>query len=100
MWRVCGLLDKGGASGAGAARPACKLLATLSAHTKGVYTLALSPDGKTLFSGGEDSDIMVWAVDGSAGTGRLLRSLEEVRAQGRGRLRLHVMVHDSQALYA
>lgn len=77
MWRVCGLL--GDRSNGSDAYPTCKLVTALSAHTKGVYTLALSPDGKTLFSGGEDRDIMVWSVDGSAGTGRLIRSLEEVR---------------------
>jgi len=76
MWRACGLLDT--ASGGAGARPSCRLLMALTAHTKGVYTLALSPDGKTLFSGGEDSDILVWSVDGSAGTGQLIRSLEEV----------------------
>ena len=48
MWRVCGLLpdvahspvsEERSCSG-GAPPPPCSLLATLSGHTKGTYTLA------------------------------------------------------------
>lgn len=37
---------------------------------------SLNNEGNLLYSGGEDKSIVVWAVDGAAGTGKLLNSLE------------------------
>jgi WD40 repeat protein len=37
-----------------------KLLATLSGHTKGTFTLAFSPDGQWLVSGGGDHRVKLW----------------------------------------
>ena len=39
-----------------------KLRTTLQAHTDGVISLAFSPDGKTLASGGADNFIKSWDV--------------------------------------
>src|SRR5580658_1688262 len=35
-------------------------IATLTGHTKEVWSLAFSPDGSTLVSGGEDAQLIVW----------------------------------------
>ena len=35
---------------------------TLKGHTKAVYTVAYSPDGKLLASGNEDNTIKLWDV--------------------------------------
>lgn len=72
MWRVCGLR-----SDETPLPSPCKLLGALTAHTMGVYTITLSPDGKLLYSGGEDKSILIWSVNGEAGTGHLLRSLDD-----------------------
>jgi hypothetical protein len=37
-----------------------KLVATLKGHTKGVWCLAWTPDGKTLISGSDDHSIRTW----------------------------------------
>ena len=42
--------------------------ATLEGHTSSVSSLAFSPDGKTLASGGNDNIIYLWSV--SAGKRR------------------------------
>ena len=49
-----------------------KLLHTLAGHSNVVSSVAFSPDGKTLLSGGNDKAIKVWDLD----TGKLLRTLE------------------------
>ena len=73
MWRALGLMS----SGASPATTKCKILATLKSSTDGgIYTIALHPDGKVLFSGGEDRSILVWSVDGESGTGHLVKKLE------------------------
>nr|WP_232731852.1 WD40 repeat domain-containing protein [Oscillatoria sp. PCC 10802] len=33
---------------------------TLTGHKRGVSAVALSPDGQTAVSAGEDTDIMIW----------------------------------------
>ena len=81
MWRGMGLMSSSGSSsGAGAGAGAsgkCKILATLkSGGEGGIYTIALSPDGRILFSGGEDRSILVWSVDGETGTGHMLKRLD------------------------
>ena len=59
--------------------PLHRLFTLLRPHTfSAISPIRLSPDGKTLYSGGQDRHIMVWSVDDTAGTGRLLRSLEGV----------------------
>ncbi|KAK3243469.1 hypothetical protein CYMTET_46883 [Cymbomonas tetramitiformis] len=45
-------------------------LRVLKGHTAGVHSLALSPDGRTLYSGGADKCIRVWQTE----DGRWLRS--------------------------
>ncbi|KAG1675665.1 hypothetical protein FOA52_002374 [Chlamydomonas sp. UWO 241] len=93
MWRACGAatpatLDspsgggagspivQGGTPAIGAAPPTMMPLAVMSAHTAGVYTMCLSPDGTLLYSGGEDRSIVVWRVDQAAGTATVARILE------------------------
>jgi hypothetical protein len=49
-----------------------KLLATLQGHAGGIYSVAWSPDGKTLASGPGDNTVKLW----EAATGKLLTSLE------------------------
>jgi len=48
------------------------LLRHLEGHKDAVYSVALSPDGKTLASGGYDSKIILWDVD----SGKPARTLE------------------------
>jgi WD40 repeat protein len=38
------------------------IVRTFSGHTNGVETLAFSPDGRWLVSGGRDQSIRVWDV--------------------------------------
>jgi WD40 repeat protein len=45
---------------------------TLKGHTEGLYSLAFSPDGKTLASCGSDSTIRLW----DASTGKEMKSLK------------------------
>ena len=49
-----------------------KLLATLQGHTDEVYSVAWSPDGKTLASGSLDKTVKLW----EAATGKLLGTLQ------------------------
>lgn len=46
------------------------LLRTLTGHTKPIYALAISPDGKTLISGSNDKTIKLWDIH----TGKLLHT--------------------------
>ena len=46
-----------------------KLLASLRGHTGAVYTVAWSPDGKTLASGSDDRTVKLW--DAAVGKERL-----------------------------
>jgi WD40 repeat protein len=48
------------------------LLQTLTGHSEGVSSVAYSPDGQTLASGGNDNTIKLWNVN----TGNLLQTLE------------------------
>lgn len=48
-----------------------KLLHTLSGHSGGVWSVAISSDGQTIISGSEDSTVKVWNLQ----TGQLLRTL-------------------------
>ncbi len=50
-----------------------KGLLTFQAHKGHIYSLAFSPDGKTLVSSGEDCDIKAWDTE----TGTALHSFEE-----------------------
>ena len=47
-------------------------LRTLEGHTESVYTIAFSPDGKTLASGSYDETVRLWDVN----TGELLKTFE------------------------
>ena len=49
-----------------------KLLSTLQGHTGEVYSVAWSPDGKTLASGSSDQTVKLW----EAATGKLLTTLQ------------------------
>ena len=51
--------------------PASSVLKTLSGHSDTVWTVAISPNGKTLVSGGFDKTIKVWDLQ----TGKLRRTL-------------------------
>ncbi|GAX77576.1 hypothetical protein CEUSTIGMA_g5020.t1 [Chlamydomonas eustigma] len=75
LWQVCGTLPSKATSRGSHAPPVCKLLTSLTAQT-GIYTIALSLDGKVMYSGGEDRSIMLWSIDATTGTGLLLRSHE------------------------
>ena len=48
-----------------------KLLHTLTGHLDEVKSLAISPDGKTLFSASADTTIKIWCLS----TGELLQTL-------------------------
>ena len=39
-----------------------KLIDTLTGHINQVFTIAFSPDGKTLASGGWDSTVIIWKI--------------------------------------
>jgi WD40 repeat protein len=41
-------------------------------HTDGVFTLAISPDGRTLLSGSDDKTVILWNLE----TGEILKQLE------------------------
>ena len=56
---------------AGSMVPASSALKTLSGHSDTVWTVAISPDGKTLVSGGSDKTIKIWNLQ----TGNLRRTL-------------------------
>ena len=47
------------------------LLATLEGHTSNVWSVAFSPDGKTLVSSGYDGRVIVWSVDEKKSTATL-----------------------------
>lgn len=47
-------------------------LHTLTGHSARVFSVAISPDGQTFASGGEDGEIRLWNLD----TGELIRSLD------------------------
>ena len=49
-----------------------KLLTTFQGHTAAVYTVAWSPDGKTLASGSYDETVKLW----EAATGKLLTTFQ------------------------
>jgi len=40
-----------------------KLMKTLTGHGSYVWSVAFSPDGKTLASGSEDNTIKLWGVE-------------------------------------
>ena len=58
-------------------------------HTQGIYSVAFSPDGKTIATGGYDDIVVLWETS----TGTLLHTLKE-----RGDVRLMAFSPDSKTL--
>jgi WD40 repeat protein len=55
-----------------------RVKATLRGHAERVRCLAVSPDGKTLASGGEDWEVRLWELPGGRLKGRLLGHVNTV----------------------
>jgi WD40 repeat protein len=65
----------------------------LLGHNKEIYSLAFSPDGKTLVSGGLDKNVIVWNVEGD-------RSLGLTLAETTGEITRLVFASDDKTLFA
>ncbi|MGB0429302.1 MAG: WD40 repeat domain-containing protein, partial [Bacteroidia bacterium] len=55
-----------------------KLKKVLNEHNKQVLAIAIAPDGKTLYSGGDDKKIIVWSLESFKKTGELQGHFDRV----------------------
>lgn len=57
-----------------------KKVASFSGHTQALWSVAISPDGKLIASGGQDEDIRLWDIPSQKQVGLLSGHIAQVRA--------------------